>query len=136
MKVFIVDDEPITLTLLAFMFTEDGIEAKYALSPNTEDFIKEVESFAPDVIVLDIYLQDCNGFEIAERVRNSKTLSKVPIVAISSSSTVSDKIQAYSSVFADYVEKPFSRTVVLNAIKSYGYAYEIVKLCNRVLNKE
>lgn len=135
MKVFIIDDDPITLTLLAFMLTEEGIDAKYALSPLVEDFYKEVIEFNPDVIVLDIYLKDEDGFKVATELRSKKELHYTPIVAISGSHTLKDKMQAYSSGFIDYLEKPFTKEEILNAVRSYGYTHEILRLCNKILDK-
>lgn len=136
MKVFIIDDDPITLTLLAFMFTEEGIEARYALSPLIDGFYQEIIKFNPDVIVLDIYLKDEDGFQIATELRSKKELHYTPIIAISGSHTIKDKMQAYSSGFIDYLEKPFTKDEILNAVRSYGYAHEILRLCNKILDKK
>jgi len=136
MKVFIIDDDPITLTLLAFMLNEEGIETKYALSPLIKDFYKEVITFNPDVIVLDLYLAEEDGFSVASKLRQHKELHHTPIVAISGSHNLNDKLQAYSSGFIDYLEKPFTKDEILNAVRSYGYAHEILRLCNKILNKE
>lgn len=136
MKVFIIDDDPITLTLLAFMLTEEGIDARYALSPLVDDFYEDVISFNPDVIVLDIYLKDEDGFQVATSLRSKDELHYTPIIAISGSHTLKDKMQAYASGFIDYLEKPFTKEEILNAVRSYGYAHEILRLCNKILDKK
>lgn len=136
MKVFIVDDDPITLTLLAFMLNEEGIETKYALSPLAKNFYKTIVDFKPDVIVLDIYLADEDGFSVANELRKHKELHYTPIVAISGSHSLGDKLQAYSSGFIDYLEKPFTKDEIISAVRSYGYTHEILRLCNKILNQE
>lgn len=135
MKVFIIDDDPITLTLLVFMLTEEGIDARYALSPLVEGFYEEVIAFNPDVIVLDIYLKDEDGFQVATSLRSKEELNYTPIIAISGSHTLKDKMQAYSSGFIDYLEKPFTKDEILNAVRSYGHAHEILRLCDKILDK-
>lgn len=136
MKAFIIDDDPITLTLIAFMLNEEGIETKYALSPLIQDFYKEVVAFNPDVVVLDIYLKDEDGFKVASELRKHEELHYTPIVAISGSHNLGDKLQAYASGFIDYLEKPFTKDEILSAVRSYGYTHEILRLCNKILNQE
>jgi DNA-binding response OmpR family regulator len=136
MKAFLVDDDPITLTLVAFMLNEEGIETRYSLSPVPDNFYRELEDFCPDVIVLDIYLKGEDGFNLAKNIRKHTCLKEVPIVAISGSTLIRDKIEAFSSGFIEYLPKPFTKNEIVNAVKRYGYSSEIVKLCNKINNRE
>lgn len=136
MKAFIVDDDPITLTLVAFMLNESGVETYYSLSPIEESFYKDIIEFKPDVIILDVYLKGESGFDIARKLRAMPDLDYTPIVAISGSHHLSDRVEAYTTGFIEYVEKPFTKDEILNVVKKYGHSSEILKLCKRIENRE
>ena len=136
MKAFIVDDDPITLTLVAFMLNEEGVETQYCLSPVQDNLCRNIEEFHPDVIILDIYLENESGFEVAKNIRQSVKLKDTPIVAISGSHSVEDKLQAFITGFIDYIPKPFTKDEILQTVRKYGYSSEILRLCERIHQRE
>lgn len=136
MKAFIVDDDPIVLTLVAFMLHEEGVDTRYALSPLPDNFYDILEDFQPDVLILDLYLKGEDGFSIAREVRRRPSLVDIPILAMSSSTVVEDKLRAFSTGFIEYLNKPFSRKEIVAAVKRYGYSSEILRLCDKIKNRE
>lgn len=132
MKVFIIDDDPIIIAIISNMLMNEGIEIKYTLSPISDCCYQEIEKFSPDVILLDIYLKDETGYEVAEKIRKIKSLKNIPILAISSSKTIDDKIEAFTHGFIDYIEKPFSKNRIASVVKTYGKLNTILRKCDKL----
>lgn len=88
---------------------------KRALSPALS--IAECESVAaaerflasdlPDVIILDIGLPDASGHELCARLQADPRTRDVPILFVSASVEIRDKLAAFSLGAEDYIEKPF-----------------------------
>jgi DNA-binding NtrC family response regulator len=68
-----------------------------------------------DAYVLDYKLPDGTGLDIAERIRCKG--SKVPIILISGYDSTSIASKAEEFHIFDFLQKPFSREVICNAVK-------------------
>lgn len=136
MKAFIIDDDPILLAMIGFMLNSSGVETQYCLSPVPDNITDILLEYQPDVIVLDLYLKKESGFKIANDIRNTEGLKTIPIVAMSSSNELKDRVTAFTSGFLEYINKPFSKEDIISVVKRCGYSCEIIKLCNRIQKRE
>lgn len=136
MKAFVIDDDPVLLALLGYMLNESGIDTQYCISPLPDNFIDILLQFKPDVILIDIYLKNEKGYTLANKIRSFPELKDIPLVAMSGSDLLKDKLLAFSSGFVDYINKPFTKEEVISIVKRYGYSSEIIKLCNRIKQRE
>lgn len=120
MKVMIVDDNEMNVTLLEEMLSETGLEIKSFTNPfNAADAVSK-EAF--DLFLLDIMMPDMSGFELGEIIRKSELNSKALIMFISALSDAKHKITGYNLGSCAYIEKPFDVAVVrcqiINALKT------------------
>ena len=76
-----------------------------------EDFFKSNEA---SVVLLDINLSDGSGFELCKQIRQKLN---IPILFISARNTDDDKIIALNIGGDDYIEKPYSLSVLLAKVK-------------------
>ena len=103
-RVLVVDDEENITFLLDSALRHFGFDVKVAA--NGRDALREVESFNPDVMLLDVMLPDLDGFEIVRRLRTDG--QKVPVLFLTARDTVDDKVRGLTLGGDDYVTKPFS----------------------------
>ena len=103
-RVLVVDDEENITFLLDSALRHFGFEVK--VTANGRDALREVESFNPDVMLLDVMLPDLDGFEIVRRLRTDG--QKVPVLFLTARDTVDDKVRGLTLGGDDYVTKPFS----------------------------
>lgn len=132
MRVFIVEDDPITLTLVSYMLTEEGIECKYALSSLSHSFYDELKEFNPDVIVLDVYLKDESALDLADKIKSDPFYSDVPILAMSASDSRDDRLSTILHGFSGYIHKPFTKKELLAFVKKYGHIHKVMALCDKI----
>ena len=62
----------------------------------------------PDVIILDIELPDASGHELCARLQADPRTRDVPVLFVSASVEIRDKLSAFSLGAEDYIEKPFN----------------------------
>ncbi len=105
-RILIVDDEQDVVDLLRYNLEKAGYDTVAALSG--EEAIEAVQSYAPDVILLDIMLPDISGWEICKTLRESSTGKALPIIMLTALSDEEARIKGLTLGANDYLAKPFS----------------------------
>jgi len=114
-KVLIVDDIPSSLRLLSQMLQYRGYEVINALSG--EIALNQVKLAMPDVILLDIIMPEMSGYEVCQRLKSNPKTADIPIIFLTASTDLPEKIQAFKVGGDDYVTKPFYIQEVLLRIE-------------------
>lgn len=105
-KVLVVDDDRELVELIVDVLERDGRFETRSVN-NGFDAGMMVKEYRPDLIVLDVMLQDINGKDVCVRVRSDSTLEDVKIICISGM-VEEDKIADLKAAGAnDFLAKPF-----------------------------
>lgn len=88
-RIFVVDDDPGILRLLAINLESRGYETVTFNSGLVA--LERLESFPPDLMLLDILLPGVDGIDLVRRIRET---SGVPIIMISGKDEVATKLEA------------------------------------------
>lgn len=121
-KILIIEDDKDIRNLLKDYLTKDGFIVNSCDSGGSA--VALFNSFAPDIIVLDIMLPEVDGIEICRIIRSS---SLVPIIMLSAKSGDIDKILSLGVGADDYITKPFSPMEVIARIKAHLRRYKTFK---------
>jgi DNA-binding response OmpR family regulator len=114
-KVLIADDEPNIVTSLQFLMTRRGYLTEVAR--NGEEALAAVESFRPDLLLLDVNMPKLDGYEVAQRLRDSGW-SDLRIVMLTAKGRESEVAKGMA-VGADlYVTKPFSTRDLVDQVSA------------------
>lgn len=109
----IIDDETILADSTAEYFQLFGVKTKAVYdSASCHKFFEENEA---DLILLDINLNKESGFSLCKELREH---TQIPILFISARSSDDDKIIALNIGGDDYIEKPYSLSVLLAKVKA------------------
>lgn len=73
-----------------------------------EEGVRQADSHAPDLVILDINMPGKNGIWACEQLRSSQRTRHIPIIVLSSGRDIDQKLAAYSVGADDYLEKPFT----------------------------
>ena len=104
-RVLIADDEPNIVVSLEFLMTQRGSETRVAR--DGDEALAEVESFRPDLVLLDVMLPRRNGFEVCQKLR-ADGWTDLRIVMLTAKGR-DIEIEKGLALGADaYVTKPFS----------------------------
>jgi len=104
-KIMIVDDSILNIEILGSVLKSLGAETKSFLDGRMA--LQEMESFMPDLILLDITMPFLDGFEVCKRIKKNKKFEEIPVIFISALNEIHDKTQAFGIGAVDYITKPF-----------------------------
>lgn len=113
MRVLIVDDDPPSLKMTAFLLAEEGYDVLTA--DNGLDALRLVEQEAPDLAILDVMMPGLDGLQVTQRIRRSTSL---PIIILSAKGETVDRVQGLDVGADDYLAKPFEPAELLARVRS------------------
>jgi PleD family two-component response regulator len=121
--VFIVDDTPANLDLLAAILRDSGYDVRVANSGRRA--LRVVSAHPPDLVMLDIQMPEMDGYEVCRQLKADPATSAIPVIFISALDDVFDKVRAFRAGGVDYVAKPFQAEEVLARVETQ---LELVRL--------
>ncbi|MDD9266249.1 response regulator [Paenibacillus sp. GCM10023248] len=111
-KILVVDDEPSISMLIEFNLKLVGFEVHCVF--DGEAVFDAIQTFRPDLIVLDLMLPKMDGFQVCRKLRNQNNL--VPIIMLTAMQDLTDKIAGLDNGADDYMTKPFSPQELISRI--------------------
>lgn len=130
-KIFIVEDDENIRELVIYALNSNRFEA-FGFESSIE-FWKELKNNTPDLILLDIMLQEENGISILTRIRQQKMTMKLPVIMLTAKGNEYDKIKGFDLGADDYITKPFSVLELISRIKAVLRRSENDE-CNNILS--
>jgi formate hydrogenlyase transcriptional activator len=114
--IFIIDDNPDNLSLLAGILRERGYQIRMATTGRWA--LEAIRKSPPNLIMLDISMPGMDGYEVCQELKADPATSDIPVIFISALDDVLDKVKAFRMGGVDYVTKPFQPQEVLARIES------------------
>ena len=74
-RIFLIDDEELIVSTLSKALKKDGYEVRSETS--THNIIQKIKSFTPDIVLLDINLDDRDGLDILKEIRENGIITQV-----------------------------------------------------------
>ncbi|MBR3807971.1 MAG: response regulator transcription factor, partial [Lachnospiraceae bacterium] len=118
-KILIVDDDNNIAELISLYMTKECFETK--IVNDGESALEAVESFEPNLILLDLMLPGIDGYQVCREVRAKNT---VPIIMLSAKGEVFDKVLGLELGADDYMEKPFDTKELVARVKAVLRRYK------------
>ncbi len=112
--VLIADDSETQLKHLKNILETAGYKTITASSGNKAIELSKTNN--PDLIMLDIVMDDGDGYKACRSIKKDPDLSNTPIVMVSSKSNPVDKQWAKQLGATDYIVKPYEKSDILNTL--------------------
>lgn len=112
-RILVVDDEKNIRALFRDELEEDGYEVETA--GGGQEALDKVAERAPDLIVLDIRMEDMTGLEVLEQVRRDH--EQLPVIMCTAVRGLQDDFTVWDSKVSDYITKPVDLDVLKEKIK-------------------
>lgn len=113
-KVLVVDDEPNVLRSLVQYLTIEDFEVETA--SNGIEALEKVDSFSPELILLDVMMPGMDGFEVLDKVKEKPGHKDTPIIMLTAKDQSSDVLKGYQSGATSYLVKPFNLDELVETI--------------------
>ena len=85
---------------------------------NGKEALATLKNKKIDLVLTDIMMNDINGIELAHKIKNSKSISHIPIVFLSAKSDPDDMLEGFQTGAVDYITKPFNPHMLLIKIQN------------------
>lgn len=123
-SILVVDDEEINCTILKTNLSQEGYEVETALSAEEAMRLPLVKY---SLILLDVMMENMDGFEFARILRSQPETSTIPIIFCTAKDNEESVLRGYDCGADDYIRKPFSMKELMLRVKkvlrrSYGTA--------------
>ncbi|MFN7730671.1 MAG: response regulator [Pirellula sp.] len=129
-KILIADDNVANRELLEALLSKFECDTEIAV--DGADALKKVESFQPDLILLDVMMPKLNGFEVCRKLKNDPNTSKIMILMVTALSELGDIERAVEAGTDDFLSKPVNslefQKRVSNMLKLKGTEDELERL--------
>ena len=103
-RVLCVDDNEMNRLIVEEALFEDH---SLAMAEDGQEALALVDSFRPDVILLDIMMPGIDGYEVCRRLRKRRKYDHLIIIFCSAKAMASERTAGLAAGGNDYITKPF-----------------------------
>jgi len=116
-NILVIDDDPEVLEVVDILLSTKGLRVK--TESRWERAFNEIESFEPDVILMDIDLGNEDGRIITKKIKSSYSTSHIPVILFSGIAGMSNKLgDCFND---DFISKPFDSQILFDKIELLLY---------------
>ncbi|MGZ8183949.1 MAG: response regulator [Methylobacter sp.] len=119
LRVLLIDDNPDVADSLAVWFEMLGHQVEIA--SNGTQGVSAMQTFAPEIILLDIGLPDMDGYQVARKLREQPGTQRAWIIALSGYDQKKNSLRAESAGFDHYLMKPPNLTQLQDLITKFQH---------------
>lgn len=112
-QILVVDDEIGIRELLRDILQDEGYQIK--LAENAAEAREYRQQIRPDVVLLDIWMPDCDGITLLKEWSNTGMLT-MPVVMMSGHGTIDTAVEATRIGAFDFLEKPIALQKLLKTV--------------------
>ena len=114
MKILAIDDQQLVLLPLQKRLTDLGYDVK--IETEAKKGLQLFETFNPDLVIVDINMNDISGLEVIKYIRNYKS-AETPIMVLSGNTNDEIIIEGFELGISDYMKKPLSLNEICARVK-------------------
>ena len=116
-KVLIVDDIPENIQTLGEMIKDFDLDVKIA--EGGQEAINIIDSYTPDIILLDLMMPHVNGWDVIDYVRKKYSKNEMVIIVVSLLNNKDNIDECYELGVNDYINKPVIKARLTSSIESH-----------------
>jgi len=113
MEILVADDDLASVKLTSFLLEDAGYKVIKAY--DATGVLQAVEQRSPDLVLLDVGMPKMSGFDICRQIRR---ISDVPIIFVTGSGQLQDRVTGLQIGGDDYLVKPFEPAELLARVEA------------------
>jgi signal transduction histidine kinase len=103
-RILIADDNTAGVDTLTLFLADEGFLVAGVNSG--ADALEMIESFKPDVLILDVRMPGMDGFQVLQSIRENPATTELPVIMVTAMSDTQDVVYALELGANDYISKP------------------------------
>ncbi len=117
-RILVVDDSKSQAKHIENVLAKAGMQPHVITDPM--QLLIALESFQPEIIIMDMYMPGCTGMELARVIRQQDRFHSVPIIYLSAEDDVNKQLHAMSLGGDDFLTKPIDPKHLTATIHNRG----------------
>jgi len=115
-RILIADDNEADVELLEAYLAD--LDCEMAIAVDGADTLGKVESFRPDLILLDIMMPKLSGFEVCKQLKGNRATSGIMILMVTALNELGDIERAVEAGTDDFLSKPVNKLELLKRVEN------------------
>jgi two-component system, sensor histidine kinase and response regulator len=103
-SILIIDDEPNNFEVIETLLTNNNYDVYYA--SNGEEALANLDTFNPDVILLDLMMPGMDGLEVCQRLKLMRKWKSIPIIMVTAAAGKTVLSECLDAGADDFINKP------------------------------
>jgi CheY-like chemotaxis protein len=114
LKVFVADDSVTIQKIVSLAFSEEDVEIE-AVSDG-DAALDSLQRFKPDIVLADVFMPGCTGYEVCERIKHDPALQHIPVVLLVGTFEPFDESEASRVNCDGHLTKPFDTSELIQTV--------------------
>jgi diguanylate cyclase (GGDEF)-like protein len=114
LRALVVDDDLPVARLHADFLVSAGMQVEILSEP--EGLLQHLQSFAPDLVLMDVFMPRYNGIDLATMMRQHEDFLDVPVVYLSAEKDEKRQIDAIRRGGDDFLSKPVQPSHLISSV--------------------
>mgnify|MGYP000166736806 FL=1 len=116
-KILLVDDSKTELHHLSELLARRGYQVRTAA--NGDEALRRLSEDTPDLILMDVVMPGCNGFQLTRTITRDPRWADVPVIMCTSKNQETDKVWGMRQGARDYIVKPVDPEELVSKIRAF-----------------
>jgi CheY-like chemotaxis protein len=115
-RILIADDNQPNRELLEAYLA--GIDCETEIAVDGQDTLAKVQSFKPDLILLDVMMPKLSGFEVCQKLKADPATRKIMVLMVTALNEAGDIERAVKAGTDDFLSKPVNRVELTKRVEN------------------
>ena len=115
-RILIADDNQANCELLEAYLA--GLDCEMEFAVDGQDTLDKVETFRPDLILLDVMMPKLSGFEVCKKLKRDPATRRIMILMVTALNELGDIERAVEAETDDFLSKPVNRVELTKRVQN------------------
>ena len=115
-RILIVDDKQPNCELLDAYLSE--LDCTTDIAMDGQQALEKVNSFKPDVILLDVMMPKLSGFEVCEQIKSNPETQHIMVLMVTALNELGDIERAVRAGTNDFLSKPINKIALVKRVEN------------------
>ena len=112
---YVDDDKHMTVLIRNILSKIDNLNSKFC--HNKDEVFKALQSDIPDLIILDVYMPDISGIELAKMIKSNEKLNNIPIIFLTAYTSKKELEKLNEVKHVGILQKPINPKLIYKEIE-------------------